>query len=859
MPPENTNLETLKNILENSLHPEQFDSHPWAKSLSVLDMVTNTPDLLDKTPGQQLVFMIEKLFVEMMPSVAPRHGKRLDTRWGEFGILAAQYFAPLKFGAPSPVSLRDAWGRIDQSILLFVYGKFDDTLSNEEREIYKLVGGELEVAPNSTLSDWHRKGLQRLMEMILARESYLAKSMSKPAVIPQDGQPVVRADDPPLLSETSNQKSGKRRFIFPLLIFIVLGLVLIGGLKAWKIYNMALLVWQDVAGVQEVIRTPASNLERVKDIGPHLTSLRQDFQLLKTEAEPFLWLGPWLGWVPVYGGDLSSIQDLMTVADSLLAFADTSYQAALPLVDAVDGENGSHLNPPLLAILLKDAAPQFTEAQKKLGLALEARSHLELDNLSPRVRDLILNDVDPLLPLLQEGTTLATEFPRLMGASDEGPKTYLVLVQNEDELRPTGGFITAAGTLLVRDGRIGSITFENSGNLDDWTKPYPIAPWQLKQYMNSPVLIFRDTNWFTNYPTAALYAEYLYSYISDHSVDGVIAFDQQMLVDFLAVIGPIELDGVPYPINSGNVVAYMRASKTPTAEELASPDWNNKAFINKISRALISKIFSGDVEWEQLSTLLIKSLNEHHLMIQLDSPPMTTFLADHHWDGAVRSVDGDYLMVVDTNVGFNKTNAVVESELFYDVDLTNASSPTGSLTVIHKNNAVGITSCRHWNKVRVAGEKDYPIEDCYWNYLRIYKPDGTTLLGATPQILPANWMILNQSPPAEVDILDEEIDGVQAFGTIQVVPGGQSLTVSFQFALPVDILEKQLDPDQTIYRLTLQKQPGTLAVPITIRIHLANNASVLSMPDGAVLEDDNILIQTSLREDIEIDVQFRTP
>ncbi len=859
MPPESTNLETLKNILENSFHPEQLDSHPWAKSLSVADGITDKPDLQEKTPGQQLVFVIEKLFTEMMPSVAPRHGKRLDTRWGEFGILAAQYFAPLKFGTPSPASLRDAWGRIDQSILLFVYGRFDDTLSNAEKELYKLVGDELEVAPNSTLSDWHRKGLQRLLEMFLARENYLAKSMSKTAVISQNGQPVVRADDPLLLSETRSQKSGKRRLIIPLLILMLLGLVIISGLKAWKIYNMAEVVWQDAARVQDVIKAPTLSLGLVKSIGPHLSILHQDFQLLKNEAEPFLWLGPWLGWVPVYGGDLSSIQDLMTLADSLLAFADTSYQAALPLMEAVGGENGTRLNPPILAILLKDAAPQFAEAQAKLDLAVEARSHLRLDDLSPRARNLILNDVDPLLPLLQQGATLATEFPRLMGASDEGPKTYLVLVQNEDELRPTGGFITAAGTVLVRDGRIGSITFENSGNLDDWTKPYPVAPWQLKQYMNSPVLIFRDTNWFTNYPTAALYAEYLYSYISDHSTDGVIAFDQQMLVDFLAVIGPIELDGVPYPINSDNVVTYMRAAKTPTAEELASPDWNNKAFINKISRALITKIFSGDVEWEQLSTLLVKALDEHHLMIQLDSPPMTAFLADHHWDGAVRSVDGDYLMVVDTNVGFNKTNAVVESELFYDVDLTRDSTPTGSLTVVHKNNAVGITSCRHWNKVRVVGEKDYPIEDCYWNYLRVYKPEGTVLHSATPQVLPANWMILNQSPPAEVDILDEEIDGVQAFGTIQVVPGGQSLSVSFQFDLPVNILTKQLDSDQMIYRLTVQKQPGTLAVPITIRIHLANNASVQSTPDGSVLEDNNVLLQTTLREDIEIEVIFRIP
>src|SRR3990172_3781746 len=156
MPPENNQLEILKHILENSLHPEVLDSHPWTKSLIVLEAVTNNLELEGKSPGQQLVMAVAKLFTQMMPSTPPKHGKRLDTRWGEFGILAAQYFAPLVFGSPRPESLRDAWGRIDQSIPLFVSGKSEDTLSAGEKETYKLIGNELGVAPNSTLSDWHR-------------------------------------------------------------------------------------------------------------------------------------------------------------------------------------------------------------------------------------------------------------------------------------------------------------------------------------------------------------------------------------------------------------------------------------------------------------------------------------------------------------------------------------------------------------------------------------------------------------------------------------------------------------------------------------------------------------------------------
>lgn len=854
-------VEMLKAILESSLQPQSLDVHPWAKKRFVLDAVANNPELKARSPGQQLLFAIEELFPRMMPSTPPRRGKRLDTHWGEFGILAAQYFAPLAFGTPQPATLRDAWGRIDQSILLFVYGKSADMLSQIEKETYKLVGDEPGVASNSTLSDWHRKGLQRLAERILARESYLSKKPSKSELIDLSGRRVIQTKKPLQLTDAGKgniktQKKKTKRFVLSVLGFTLLSFILITGYKAWRVHSLIMLVRQDAVQMQGLITSQSPRLERLEEVGPALSTLRHDFDTLNSEVEPYLWLGPWLKWVPVYGGDLASVQDLITMVDSLLVSADISYRAILPMLE----ENGlSDLTPPRLTEFLVHAHPQLTEALLELDLAAAARSRLVAGQMSPDVRNLILNDIDPLITLMQDGLIIATELPRLMGATDEGPKTYLLLVQNEDELRPTGGFITAAGTLLVQDGEIKNLTFENSGDLDNWSMPYPVAPWQLSQYMNSRVLIFRDANWFTSYPTAALYAEYLYSYHNAHSVDGVIAFDQQMLVEVLSVVGPLALDGVPYPIDSSNVIAYMRSAKTPTAEELASPDWSNKAFIEKIAGAIFAKIFNGDVQWEALSSVLLRVLNERHLLLQLDNPTITSsILARHNWDGAIHPEDGDFLMVVDTNVGFNKTNAVVEEILVYDVDLTQPFSPTSSLTVVHKNRSVGVASCKHWGKVRAIGEKDYPITDCYWNYLRVYTA-GASLLDATPQSVPADWMILNQSPPVQVDILDEEIDGIQVFGTLQVVPGGQSLATSFEFSLPPGILEKHSETGLLVYRLKVKKQPGTLAVPITIRVHLSNDASIETAPSGAIIQDHNVLYQTDLRTDLEFEVVFHVP
>jgi len=245
--------------------------------------------------------------------------------------------------------------------------------------------------------------------------------------------------------------------------------------------------------------------------------------------------------------------------------------------------------------------------------------------------------------------------------------------------------------------------------------------------------------------------------------------------------------------------------------------------------------------------------------VQVDNPDLADFLARRGWDGAVRPAGGDFLMVVDSNVGFNKTNAVVDTSLSYDVDLTKLSSPTSSLVVSHRNNSVGIDACKHWEKVRAPGEEDYPIQDCYWDYLRVFTLAGADLLGASVQTVPGEWMIRGRTVPPQVDLLEEKIEGARGFGTMKVVPAGESLASGFRFSLPAGVVDRQDDSGLAVYRLKIQKQPGTQGVPFTLRVHLPNGAAVQAAPPGAVIQEQNILLQTALVTDLEIEIVFLLP
>ena len=848
--------ETLKTILKHIRNPGVLDDHPWTRSLIVQEVLSERPQWKSANPGQQLVGAIASLFSYMQPSTPPRRGKRLDPRWGEYGLLAALYFAPLNHGTPVPTSLLDAWNRIDTSILYCVYGKPAEMLSREQVQRYRLVGDEIEYGSTSTLSDWHKKGLQRLTDILVSRERFLSFSSSRPSVILED-----KASPTALAKSIGHDLPRQRnRPLWMVILLIFCTLLLLGAVKARDIYTQGRVVYEDVASLQKLVLNGVEVEMLDPAAYPLLLTLKNDLSAFKEEAQPLLWLCPRLSWIPIYGGDLAAAPELIEMTEHLVNASEISLQAARPLLNEFGSQN-STMDPAGLTTLLVQAQPPLEQARLQMDQALALRNNMDAQRLSPRLHSLLVEELDPVLTLADEGLALVTALPVILGASEEGPKTYLLLAQNEDELRPTGGFITSVGNLVLQNGQVISLGFEQVDDQEDWSKPYPPAPWQLQQYMNSRVLILRDANWYTDFPTAAQMAENLYAYTHSHSVDGVIAFDQRFLVMLLAQIGPLDVEGAPTPITAENVIAYMRSAKTLPAGEPVPAGWHRKEFISRIANAILTKLLNGNNHnWLAVGKVLSQALAERHLLLQIDDPVVALLLAKQGWDNSVRPGVGDYLMVTDTNIGFNKTNAVVDVSLSYDVDLTDVSAPKTVLTVTHTNNANPNVPCVQWNTGQFMEETSYPIDRCYWNYLRVYKQEGVELLESSPHAVPDEWMLLGQGVPARVDELQEELAGLQGFGTLLVLPGGQSLDTGFRFALPPATLSSADDASGRItYHLKVQKQPGTLATPFNIKIVLPNGATLLSVSRDAVSLGNHLSINTVLRTDVEFDVLFSIP
>jgi hypothetical protein len=840
----------LKLILDNLSTPERLNDHPWTKSLAVKELVKRESGLQNKSPGYQLVITLSRVFRKMMPSTLPKHGKRLDTNWCQFGIIAAQYFAPLEFGSITPSSLRDAAGRIDQAIYLYIFNKSESELSADEIDQYKVIGNEGEQTPISTLSDWQINGIHRLLDLFNNYEQSLIRKKENGRSTSEGKGQNNKGRKPSSFEKWWIKNGSKIRL--GLIIFVVLLL----GIKGIFVYSAVRSVNDDLAQVKSLNSSETTELtSKIQAAGPLLSKTRTDLTKLNYEIKPFLWMAKGFAWVPVYGGDFSQAQNLLVFATGLTTAGDEAFQAASPILQSLSTEAAA---PSLsnIAEQLYAIQPQLKSAQNDLDGALTAYKQIDTERLSPKVNGLI-EKIDPLLPLLDSGLKAAIAYPELTGAAGDAPKTYMLLLQNEDEIRATGGFITAVGTIAVENGKVLSYKIEDSYALDDLSQYYPPAPWQLGNYMEASQWLLRDANWYPDFPTSAKWIEMFFAMSQSYGVDGVIALDQQSLRYLLQGLGPVEISGVSYLITADNVIEYMRSAKAPTNSEELNSDWwqNRKDFMQGLAQAILDRVQSGkDFSWIDFAKSLVQALDEKHILVVMDNSTISSLLTERGWNGAIHRNDGDYLMVVDSNLGFNKVNAVVDETINYAVDLTDITSPTAVLQVNNQNNAAGNPVC---TQQADYGDGSYTslINRCYWDYLRVYSRADTVLVNSNPKAIPGNEMLGGKDLPAQMDDLtNENNDLIKGYGTFFVVPAGEANLTSYQFALSPTLL--QTVGNRSTYTLTVQKQAGTAAIPIKISITLPPSASLVDASLPGEQNGNSWVFTTNLRQDLNFTVTF---
>ncbi len=455
--------------------------------------------------------------------------------------------------------------------------------------------------------------------------------------------------------------------------------------------------------------------------------------------------------------------------------------------------------------------PHIDDIVKYLKLAKKEIDYVD-PNHYPSIfgGDKIKKGLTQIKQLTDQGVTLISDarplikiLPSLMG--DPKEKRYLVLFQNDKELRPTGGFITAYAIFRIDKGVIHIDRSDDIYALDNTIFGKPTAPPPILKYLPKVTLLnLRDSNLSADFIESMKTFNSLYSKSqSKVAVDGIIALDTSVLVSTIKILddevyaGGIKFTSKDDPRCSCPQVIYEleRLISTPKSVDLkvttlAAVQAQRKDLIGVLLYAILEKALksSPKLYWGPLFQDMLTQVEQKHVLFYIYNSDAQSGIEALNAAGKIRPYDGDYLHINQANFAGAKANLFVEEAVDQDYEVSGDGMITKKLTINYKNS--------------------HPPSDCNLergrlclnavlrDWIRIYVPKGSKLL---------------DSQGSEVKMTSYDELGKTVFeGFLTVRPLGVA-TFSLSYSLPFRAADGNLP-------LLIQKQPGTNANEYTINV-----------------------------------------
>lgn len=585
------------------------------------------------------------------------------------------------------------------------------------------------------------------------------------------------------------------------------------SLLGYRVYKDAMIVKANIeklveAGTQQNLLAVEQELARTKT---SVDSLANSYSKLK-----------WLGAFPYVGRYVQDGQHGLGAAQHGLNAADVVVLAIEPYADiigfagdtsenATDGAETAQDRLDFVVNTIPDLIPKADELSREMSLVRSELSHIDPERYPEEFKGMIVRErlktglelVDMASQLITNGKPLLEVAPELLGT--EEPRTYLVLFQNDKELRPTGGFLTAYSIATVEAGKFEPVSSNDIYNLEENYTPTIPAPEPIRKYLKGPYEIspnfrLRDTNWSPDFKQSMdLFAEEAEK-VGIDNIDGIIAVDTQLLVNLLDAIGPIGVPGfgnfsteIDDRCNCPNVIYELESfadvegaivwdQLDPTKIIYAPPNYENrKRIIGPLMNSVLSNALGQSKE--KIPALFeagFKSLTEKHVLFYLFDEEEQKAAETFGIAGTISDFEGDYLHVNDANLGGRKSNLYVTQQVEQDIEISREGTVTKTVTLTYNN----------------PEKHDGWLNSVLPNWVRIYVPEGSTLIDL-------QGLEEREEPYDEL--------GKTVFsGFFELRPQGVAKIV-VTYELPFKVTGEG-------YEMLIQKQPGTDAPLNVVRL-----------------------------------------
>lgn len=418
----------------------------------------------------------------------------------------------------------------------------------------------------------------------------------------------------------------------------------------------------------------------------------------------------------------------------------------------------------------------------------------------------------------------------------EGEREYLLLFQNNLELRPTGGFIGSYGILKFKNGKLSDVVIDDVYNLDGQQKFTIEPPLPIKTHLKVDNWYLRDANWNPDFVKTGKTVQEFYRRNTGKEVAGVWAINVDAIKELIPALGPVELSDYNETITQDNL-----AEKAQFYSEIGffPGSTSKKDFLGSLARQMILKLEdeSAKTNWAQVFLAIAKGIDNKNILFQFNEGEIQAFLAQNQFAGSLPQIStaepegkikiiSDYLYPVEANVGANKANRFLKRSITYEPTIGRDGDITAALTLVYKNESPADT---------------WPGGN-YKTYLRIYAPLASTLSSIDNG---------GNTDPTQVEVGKE--DDKEIFGFLVEVPVGQEKKVVLIFR-PNYILAQ--NEGTALYKLIFGKQPGAKVDPLEINLSYPSYLKAQDARTKFTQKEQSLEFKEELSRDLEFEVLF---
>jgi len=338
--------------------------------------------------------------------------------------------------------------------------------------------------------------------------------------------------------------------------------------------------------------------------------------------------------VPFAGKNISAVQ---TVASVLDALADKGLPPVVDVASTLDLNTFSPKDGRIDLRTMVHLAPAVSQASVVLADGDRELTTVNADNLAgplqQPVRDLQSKVHDAHGAAAAADTALKV-LPAMMGVNED--RTYLVIFQNNAELRSTGGLPGAWATVTVKNGRIKLDKQGSATDLPPLENPVrKLTDEETEIYAPKMGKDFRDVNFTPDWPRAAYLAQAILKRHKNISVDGVMSIDPVALSYALRGTGPVKLaDGTK--LTSDNTVDQLLNQVYVDYPEGKAQD----IYFASAAKQIFEAVSSGIGDSTSVVKQLVKAGREGRILIWSKHKDEERVLMETQVSGALRRDTG---------------------------------------------------------------------------------------------------------------------------------------------------------------------------------------------------------------------------